>query len=666
MQTEQQMLPRQLAASPLQMISKTTLTILMLSATIASAGELSIDLGLPVGAVSPIHHGLMTEEINHSYDGGLYAELLRNRAFLDNPSTPEGWTLEAPAKGAASITIDDTQPLNEVIPVSLRLEVTKLPDRKALGFANEGYWGVPVHPNTSYRASFHAKAPGYAGKVTISIESEDGKTVYASAHTGRLSGEWQEYSVVLQTKPNTPSTKARCVVRVNKPGTVWFSMVSLFPPTWKDRPNGLRKDLMQLMADLKPKFLRFPGGNYLEGNKIAERFPWKSTLGPISQRPGHPCNWGYRSSDGMGLLEFLLWAEDLGAEPVLGIYAGYSLSGERVAPGKDLEPFVQEALEEIEYVIGDADTTQWGARRARDGHPDPFKLRYVEIGNEDGFDAMNTYDARFAQFYDAIKKQYPELQIISSVGHHDPDAKRVLSRKPDLCDEHYYNSLEGFLAMSPGHYDKRDRSEPLVFVGEWATYDTDFPPWDQRSHQEPPTPSFKSAVGDAAFMTTMERNSELVRMQCYAPLFVNVNPGARQWRPNLIGYDCLHAFGSPSYHAIKMFSTHLGDQILRMTRSDTQVLASVTREQKTGTVYLKLVNPKPTPENLTISFTGQSAPANKVTALVLASEDLSATNSIDAPSAVVPLESVLDSEGSKCSYEIPANAIVVLTFRPTK
>jgi len=216
------------------------------------------------------------------------------------------------------------------------------------------------------------------------------------------------------------------------------------------------------------------------------------------------------------------------AEPLLGVYAGYSLRKIHVNPGPDLEPFVQEALEEIEYVIGDTNTT-WGARRAKDGHPAPFKLTYVEIGNEDWFDKSLSYDGRFAQFHDAIKAKYPQLKTISSVGNEQPENLRVHSRKPDMIDEHYYRSTDEFIRMSPDYARKYDRSGPEIFVGEWAAHeDGKIKPWDAGARKQPPTPSMKAAIGDGVFMAAMERNSDIILMQCYAPLFVNVNPGARQ------------------------------------------------------------------------------------------------------------------------------------------
>lgn len=608
--------------------------------------------------VSPLHYGLMTEEINFSYDGGLYAELIRNRAFLDDARAPAHWSVVEGNGSAATITLDGSQPLNSNLPTSLRLDVTAASAAAPAGVANEGYWGIPVKPNTSYRASFYARAGAAdSGPLSVAITSEDGATTYAKAAVPRLSSTWRAYTVTLRTGNVAPTTKARFALTVSRPGSVWLSLVSLFPPTWKGRPNGLRPDLMQMLVDLRPKFLRFPGGNYLEGSTIANRFDWKKTIGPLLQRPGHPGPWGYRSTDGMGLMEFLLWCEDMGAEPVLAVYAGYSLGGEFVKPGPDLAPYVQDALDEIEYVSGPI-TSTWGARRARDGHPAPFKLRYVEVGNEDFFDKSGSYDGRFAQFHDAIKKRYPQLKTISSVGFEQPAEKRVHSRAPDVVDEHYYRSTADFLRMSPGHYERYERRAPEIFVGEWAAHE-DIVPWDRRSNALPPTPSMKAALGDAAFMTAMERNSDLVTMQCYAPLLVNVNEGGRQWRPDLIGYDALRAFGSPSYHAFRMFSRNVGDSILKATTTGAPLLDSVTQDSSTGTIYIKHVNPGPEPQPVTINLQGVRSIPPVAQALLL-SADPSATNAIEQPSAVVPVALRVSGISPSFTHIFPPSSITVL------
>jgi alpha-N-arabinofuranosidase len=528
--------------------------------------------------------------------------------------------------------------------------------------ANDGYWGIPVQPQTTYRATIYAKADAnFSGLVTVSIVSDDGKTIYATGKYSGLATDWKKFEMTLKTGRGTPTAKARLVITLDQPGTIWLGLVSLFPPTWNDRPNGFRKDLMQMLVDLNPKFLRCPGGNYVEGDTVETRFEWKNTIGPIEERHGHPCPWGYRSSDGLGLLEFLNWCEDMKAEPVLAVYAGYSLKGAHINPGPDLEPFVQDALEEIEYVIGDTNTT-WGARRAKDGHPAPFNLHYVEIGNEDWFDKSKSYDARFAQFYDAIKAKYPQLKTISTIGDDQPEASRVKSRKPDMIDGHYYRSVDAFIQMSPDYAKNYDRSGPEIFVGEWAAYETSFPPWDKRSQKEPPTPNLKAAIGDAVFMAAMERNSDLIKMQCYAPLLVNVNPGGRQWRPNMIGYNAISAYGSPSYYAFQMFSRNVGDEILSTESVETAVQGCVTRNSQTGELFVKLVNPQTNAVSIKIEINGVATLVSKGTAIVLAgySED---SNSIMQPKKILPdIKTVRDVKRAFI-YKMPPNSIVVLKLK---
>jgi alpha-N-arabinofuranosidase len=639
-----------------------TFAILIATATSLAAGPaFTIDASHAKGKVSPRHHGLMTEEINHSYDGGLYAELIQNRAFLDDAKSPANWSVVANGTSAAAIALDPAAPLNDKIPLSLRLTVTKATKDQPAGVANSGYWGIPVQPKTQYRASLWAKAAaGFTGPLTVAIVGNDGKTVYASANLSGVTTEWKKFEVTLKTGKVDPTAYAHFEITLQQPGTVNLGLVSLFPPTWNDRPNGLRKDIMQLLVDMNPKFLRFPGGNYLEGNKIEERFPWAKTLGPIEDRPGHWCNWGYRSSDGMGLLEFLLWAEDMNAEPVLGVYAGYSLEGGKIKVGPDLEPIVKEALDEIEYVIGDTNTT-WGARRAKDGHPAPFNLTYVEIGNEDYFEKTNTYDGRFAQIADAIRAKYPQLKLISST----PWAK-LDGRKADSHDMHDYSSTDEFLKKSPNYGLDMKRDGPEIFVGEWAAHeDSEVRPWDAPAKKLAPTPPMKAAIGDAVFMAAMERNSDIIKMQCYAPLFVNVNPWAAQWRPNLIGYDALSSYGSPSYYAIQMFSRNLGDELLAVTplgTNTTDIQGSATRCSRTGEIIIKLVNPNLTPVSLPIEIKGVTALKSKATVITLSAnpED---TNSIRRPRNVVPVTTTISGVKPGFTYTMPPYSVVVLKLK---
>ena len=339
------------------------------------AAHLTIHADQQVSPVSPSLYGLMTEEINYSYEGGLYAEMVRNRTFRSDWSGILYWYLLENGNAAAKIDIDKASGPSQALASSLKLQVDKAGIGNEAGVINVGYWGMAVRPGTVYKGSFYARTSSAdIGPVTVSLIGDlSGKPV-ATATVSAIGTEWKQYTFTLKSGPGVAASAANhLTLSVAHPGTLWLQQVSLFPPTYHNRPNGFRIDLMEKMAAMHPQFLRFPGGNYLEGNHIKERFDWKKTIGPMVDRPGHESPWGYWSTDGMGLLEFLGWCEDLNMDPLLAVYAGYSLEQEHVNPGSDLEPYVQDALDEIEYVTGGPDT-KWGAQRAKDGHPQPFKL----------------------------------------------------------------------------------------------------------------------------------------------------------------------------------------------------------------------------------------------------------------------------------------------------
>jgi alpha-L-arabinofuranosidase len=655
---------------------------------------LEIQANQVTAKVSPTLYGLMTEEINYSYEGGLYAQLVRNCAFKASSTEPVCWSAMN-----GSISLDTNQPLNSALNVSLKLDTSRASKDMPAGIVNGGYWGIPVRPNTTYHASFYARGKYFNGPLTVSlvhVVDRNNMTIktppgfqalpgqatltVASATVPRISSQWRKYEVTLKTGDVPVSKDNQLVISTTKPGTfwhrhgtIWFQEVSLFPPTYDDQPNGFRPDLMKLLAAMHPTFLRFPGGNYLEGNRIAERFDWKKTIGPLDERPGHESPWGYWSTDGMGLLDFLKWCQDLHMQPVLAVYAGYSLNHTHIKPGPDLEPYVQSALEEIEYVTGDTNTT-WGAQRAKDGHPAPFRLHYVEVGNEDEFDRSGSYNERFKQFYDAIKAKYPQIQVIATT--------RVRSCTPDLIDEHFYRSLEEMEAGAH-QYDHRPRTGPKVFVGEWAT------------REGSPTPDMAGALGDAAWLTGLERNSDLVVMASYAPLFVNVSDlargGSMQWRCDLIGYDALRSYGSPSYYVQKMFSRHHGDEVLA-TRAENiptrawqpparrrrgfeqprpaprqldQLFFDATRNGRTGTVYVKVVNCLDTPQPVKFEISGCSLASNGK-AIVLKGKSLRDTNSIHKPRNIVPVKEDVTGLNSSFTRTFPPYSITVLELRTSK
>jgi alpha-N-arabinofuranosidase len=662
---------------------------------------LKIDAGKVTGRVSPMLYGLMTEEINFAYEGGLYGELIRNRSFKADavvprvsadtyeagkylpvtfrPDTkPRYWTVV----GSGSMVLDTNTPLNEFLNVSLKLDASSASSTSPVGVANGGYWGIPVKPKTTYSVCFFAKAnSGFRGPVTVSIESADGKTTFARAEILGLTTQWKKFQTKLKTRDVPASKENVFKLATSAPGTLWLQNISLFPPTYKNRTNGNRADIMELLAAMRPKFLRFPGGNYLEGNGFNQRFNWKETIGPLERRPGHPSPWGYWSTDGFGLLEFADWCEDLNMEPLLAVFAGYCLGqGGVIAAGPKLDPYVQEALEEIEYLTGDAKTTRWGAERAQDGHPKPFKITCVEIGNEDWFDRSGpdrngTYDGRFGQFYDAIKKKYPQLKVISSCGYEQPQSLWVKCRTPDIVDEHYYRNMEEMMAQA-SKYDSYSRTDASkIFCGEWAT------------RVGSPTPSMAGALGDGAWMSCMERNSDVVLMSCYAPLFVNVSqtngPGrSMQWSSDLIGYDALTSYGSPSYYAQKIFSTLHGDEILATDSSNVptrtwqrlprrgaaapapqqlkEVFFVATREAKSGVVYLKVVNTAASAKQINIQIDGAPKLKSKSEAVVLVGKALGDTNSIDRPQDVVPHTETVTGVSSSFSRDFPPYSITVM------
>jgi alpha-L-arabinofuranosidase len=604
---------------------------------------LSVDAKQVKASVSPMLYGLMTEEINFSYDAGLYGELIRNRTFQDNAGRAEHWFVHEGAGADASVKIDKTTGPSEALPLSLQFTVKSASASGEAGIENEGFWGIPVRPRTKYIGSFYAKADEqFSGPVTVSLINDQSSKVLASS-TVSVAGGWKRYDFTLTSGADPVSANNRLRLSVARPGTLWFSLVSLFPPTYHDRVNGNRIDLMEKLAAMKPAFLRFPGGNYLEGDHINERFEWKKTIGPLVGRPTHPSPWRYRSSDGMGLLEFLEWCEDLKMQPLLAVYAGYSLRGEYVKPGADLDPYIFDALDEIEYVTGGTNT-KWGAQRAKDGHPAPFELTYVEVGNEDWFDKSGSYEGRFAQFYTAIKAKYPDLQLIATTP--------VKSTKPDLVDDHFYRSAKQFYD-DVHHYDNTDRNGPKIFVGEWAT------------REGSPTPNFGAALGDAAWMSGMERNSDLVVMSSYAPLLVNVNPGGMQWESDLIGYDVLTSYGSPSYYAQVMFSNHVGDQILGSTLTGTapRFFYSATRDSKTGTIYLKLVNSDPEPQSVDLQLQGVASVAKSAKLVSMSAKTTAATNTILTPTAIVPVDSSIENAADRFSHVIPGYSIQILELK---
>jgi alpha-L-arabinofuranosidase len=510
-----------------QRLATVAATLGLAMAVNAQTAHIDIDAAAQGVPISPVLYGIFFEEINHAGDGGLYAELVRNRSFED-ADTPQAWTVEG---DGARIAIDTAHPLHPRNPRSLRWEIA---GRASL--VNEGYWGIAVQRGKRYRFTMYARCDGqFRGALTVSLQSADGQ-VYAQRTLRGFGKDWKPFSATLTANGTDP--KARLVLTANGDGALWLDMVSLMPvDTFKRRPNGLRADLAQMLVALKPSFVRFPGGCFVEGDRMQNALRWRNTLGDVAERPARWCVWNYTSTQGLGLHEYLLMCEDLGAEPMLVVNCGMACqyrNGDHI-PLDELDEWIEDALAAIEYAIGPP-TSKWGALRAKNGHPEPFPLRFVSIGNENW---GPIYEERYARFYDAIKARYPQIQLIATAP--------VKSRPIDILDEHYYSTPEWFI-LNANLYDRYDRTGPKILVGEYAVT------------AKCGTGNLRAAIAEAAFMTGIERNADIVVMAAYAPLFVNVND--RTWNPDLIGFDSARCYGTPSYYVQQLFSVYRGTHAL--------------------------------------------------------------------------------------------------------
>lgn len=525
---------------------KLTVIFYLLPAIIClgQTARLTVDVKNPRHKVSPMLWGIFFEDINLSADGGIYPEFVRNRSFEDS-NQPDYWQLVI-KDGQAQMTIDTSAPVNPFNRRSLRLSV----DGQAV-LINRGYWGMNVVKGHSYEGSLAARAAdGITGPLTVALVSSSGR-ILASGQIPNLGQNWRYYHWDSQATDTDPN--AFLSITVKGKGVLWLDMVSVMPAkTWKG--HGLRVDLCQMLEGLKPSFMRFPGGCWVEGDDMAHMYNWKHTIGQIAHRRPLWNLWGYWATHGLGFHEYLQLAEDLGAEPVFCINCG--MSHREVVPLDQMGQWVQDALDAIEYANGPVDSV-WGSLRAKNGHPKPFNLKYIQIGNENGGPA---YNQRWQLFHKAIKAKYPQIQLIACVWGGYPKDPAA-----DIIDEHYYNNPEFFMLQSH-RYDTYDRKGPKIFVGEYAVT------------SGAGGGNLRGAIGEAAFMTGIERNCDIVVMASYAPLFVNVNH--KRWPINLINFDSSRVFGLPSYYVQQMFSQNRGTRVLPIDVDS----PDVTSRPKGGTI----------------------------------------------------------------------------------
>lgn len=510
------------------------------------SGILTIRTDQPGPAISDMLYGVFYEDINYAADGGLYAELVRNRSF-EHLRRLEGWQRLYQQDGA-TIVVENKQPLNEN-----NLHYVKLiscEKGKDLGLINSGYGGIVISQGKEYEFSVYARCEdGFDGELLVSLtDSDDG--ICAEGSISDITAKWQKYT--LELRASTTCDQSRLVVKVNEPGTLCLDMISLFPKDiWQGRPNGLRKDLVEILAELEPGFIRFPGGCIVEGHSIINAYRWKDTIGGVARRKANPNLWGYYQSYGLGFHEYFLLCEDLGAKPVPIVNAGLScqVRGAEYVPMDQLDEWVQDALDLIEYANGPIDSP-WGSKRAANGHPEPFELEYLGIGNENW---GPEYHRRYEVFHRAIKEKYPDIKLIAGPGvaysgdDYETAKGWAESVGVDIFDDHMYCPPDWFYSNTD-RYDDYPRGDMKIFVGEYA------------AHGERRRNNLEAALAEAAFLTGVERNAELVLMTSYAPLFNKV--GSSQWVPDLIWFSNTDVFGTPSYYVQKMFGTNLGDVVL--------------------------------------------------------------------------------------------------------
>ena len=516
--------------------------------------------------VSRMLYGIFYEDINHAADGGIYAELIRNRSFEDGPryggpADMQGWSTYAAAP--SQLTAKLIQPtkktplLNAVQHNALELNVKASPSVPVC-LVNEGFWGINAVQGRKYRLTFWAKTLKYQGSVKATLCSKDGSQLYAETVVGNfgVGKGWKKYEAMLTANDNDP--QAQFVLVFDGVGQVQIDMVSLFPPTFKNRENGMRPDLANMLWQLHPKFMRFPGGCFVEGQESPDNaFRWERTIGPIEEREGHwNVNWGYRTTDGLGYHEYLQLAEDLGAKPLYVVNVGIWHGG--MTPYDSIQPWIDECLNALEYANGPV-TSKYGAMRARNGHPEPFGIEYLEIGNEnnqpDPRQQSDHYYERYEQFYKAIRAKYPEMKIIGNVVAWGDDNPKWNSHLPvDLLDEHYYRSPDWFAAAFH-KYDTYDRQGPKVYVGEYAV-----------TNGYGNLGNMNAALGEAVYMMGMENNADVVELASYAPIFVNENDA--RWRPDMIRFSSSRVMGTPSYYVQQLMPQYLGTQVVKVEQTD--------------------------------------------------------------------------------------------------
>ena len=652
-------------------LHKTIMSALVLSAGMAlnaqNAHQMVVQTNKIGAEKQPTMYGLFFEDINYGADGGLYAEMIKNRSF-EFPQSFMGWT-----------TFGNVKLMHDG-PFERNPHYVRLGDpghaHKRTGIENEGFFGVSVKKDADYRFSVWARGENQKIKIEIIDNSSMGETQVLVAKNLEInSKDWKQYEVILKA----PVTEAKAHLRIflASPGTVDLEHVSLFPvDTWKGRKNGLRKDLVEALRDIKPGVFRFPGGCIVEGTDLETRYNWKNTVGPVENRPLNENRWHYTfphrffpdyfQTYGLGFYEFFLLSEEIGSEPLPVLSCGLACqfqneSEEAHVKVCDLGSYIQDALDLIEFANGDVNT-KWGKLRAEMGHPEPFNLKFIGIGNEQW---GPEYPEHLKPFVEAIRKAYPDMNIIGSSGPNSEGEQfdylwpEMAKLKVDLVDEHFYRPEKWFLAEGM-RYDKYDRKGPKVFAGEYACHGKG-KKWNH----------FNAALLEAAFMTNIERNADIVHMATYAPLFAHVE--GWQWRPDMIWFDNLKSVRTCSYYVQQLYSHNKGTNVVPLTMDKKPVggqegqdglFASAVWDNDTKEYIVKVINTSDKAQPVTLDFKGLKK-KNKLTngkCITFHSDNLDADNTVDNPNVVLPKESKVSIEGTVFNTEVGAKTFAIYKF----
>ena len=594
-------------------------------------------------AVQPTMYGIFFEDINYAADGGLYGELVKNRSF-EFPDALMGW------KAFGKFEVKNDGPF-ERCPHYVVLNYSGHNDA-ATGLQNEGYFGIGIDKDEEYRFTVWAKTVSGDANVEVSLVDESTMEEHQEFATAELKvsgNEWKKYELILKSSKTVQKANLRLLLK-GKNG-VALEHVSLFPKhTFKDRENGMRRDLAQALYDLHPGVFRFPGGCIVEGSSLDQRYQWKNSIGPVENRPLNGNRWlstfNYRlfpdcyQSYGLGFYEYFLLSEDIGAEPLPVLNVGMACQFQNQndpsahVAVKDLQPYIQDCLDLIEFANGDVNTT-WGKKRAEMGHPAPFNLKFLAVGNEQWDDL---YYERLRPFVKAIKAKYPNIKLIGTSG---PDSegemfekgwKAMKELKADLVDEHFYRDEHWFLSHGL-RYEGYDRKGPKVFAGEYACHGKG-KKWNH----------FETSLYEAAFMTDLERNADVVDMATYAPLFAHVD--GWQWRPDMIWYDNTRMFKSVSYYVQQMYACNKGTNVLPLTMNGKSVagqegqdglFASAVVDKKKGEIIVKVANTSDKAQDVTLNLNGLKG-SRSATATTLQSDNMDAENTLDNPNLIRPVE----------------------------